>query len=182
MIRRVIIFVMLVAGLGWGQQKRPFTFEDMMALKRVGEPVVSPDGKWVAFSAVEVNLEQNKKTPHLWVVPLNPPFAGAKDGAPEAKQISSDAAGEDRPRWSPDGKRLAFISAKDGGAQVWVADFDPAAVALGTPQKITSISTEAGGELWSPDGKYILFTSDVYPDCPDDACNKRATSRRRSRR
>ena len=55
---------------------------------------------------------------------------------------------------------------------MWVADFDPAAVALGTPQKITSISTEAGGELWSPDGKYILFTSDVYPDCPDDACNK----------
>ncbi len=172
MIRRVIIFVMLVAGLGWGQQKRPFTFEDMMALKRVGEPVVSPDGKWVAFSAVEVNLEQNKRTPHLWVVPLNPPFAGAKDGAPDAKQISSDAAGEDRPRWSPDGKRLAFISAKDGGSQMWVADFDPAAVALGTPQKITSISTEAGGELWSPDGKYILFTSDVYPDCADDACNK----------
>ncbi|MBZ5510420.1 MAG: S9 family peptidase [Acidobacteriia bacterium] len=172
MIRRVIILVMLVAGLGWGQQKRPFTFEDMMALKRVGEPVVSPDGKWVAFSAVEVNLKENKKTPHLWVVPLNPPFAGAKDGAPEAKQISSDAAGEDRPRWSPDGKKIAFISAKEGGAQVWVADFDPAAVALGTPQKITRISTEAGGELWSPDGKYILFTSDVYPDCPDDACNQ----------
>ncbi|MBZ5630083.1 MAG: S9 family peptidase, partial [Acidobacteriia bacterium] len=64
-------------------------------------------------------------------------------------------------------------SAKDGGTQVWVADFDAAAVALGTPQKITSISTEAGGELWSPDGKYILFTSEVYPDCPDDACNKR---------
>jgi hypothetical protein len=61
MIRRVIIFVMLVAGLVWGQQKRPFTFEDMMALKRVGEPVVSPDGKWVAFSAVEVNLKENKK-------------------------------------------------------------------------------------------------------------------------
>ena len=163
MIRRVIILVMLVAGLGWGQQKRPFTFEDMMALKRVGEPVVSPDGKWVAFSAVEANLEQNKRTPHIWVVPL----AGG-----EAKRIVNDVAGEDRPRWSPDGKRLAFISAKDGGAQVWVADFDPAAVALGTPQKVTSISTEAGGELWSPDGKYILFTSDVYPDCPDDACNK----------
>ncbi|HEX9119743.1 MAG TPA: S9 family peptidase [Terriglobales bacterium] len=163
MIRRVIIFLMLVAGLGWGQQKRPFTFEDMMALKRVGEPVVSPNGKWVAFSAVEVNLRENTKTSHLWYVPI----AGG-----EAKRISNDVAGEDRPRWSPDGKRLAFISAKDGGAQVWLADFDPAAAALGTPQKITSISTEAGGELWSPDGKYILFTSEVYPDCPDDACNK----------
>src|SRR5512135_3314313 len=106
MMRRVLIFVMAVAALGWGQGKRPFTFENMMALKRVGEPVVSPDGKWVAFSAVEVNLKENKKTPHIWVVPLNPPSAGAKDGAPasgEAKQISHEAAGEDRPRWSPDG-------------------------------------------------------------------------------
>jgi dipeptidyl aminopeptidase/acylaminoacyl peptidase len=163
MLRRVIIAVLLLGSVAVPQTKRPFTFEDMMALKRVGEPVVSPDGKWVAFSAVEVNLEQNKRTPHIWVVPL----AGGN-----AKRISNDVAGEDRPRWSPDGKRLAFISAKDGGAQVWVADFDAAAVALGTPQKLTSISTEAGGELWSPDGKYILFTSDVYPDCPDDACNK----------
>ena len=67
MIRRVIIFV-CGSGLSWAQGKRPFTFEDMMALKRVGEPVVSPDGKWVAFSAVDVNLKQNKKTPHIWVV------------------------------------------------------------------------------------------------------------------
>jgi dipeptidyl aminopeptidase/acylaminoacyl peptidase len=105
------------------------------------------------------------------VVPLD----GARSpssATSDAKQISGDAAGEDRPRWSPDGKRLAFISAKEGGSQVWVADFDPAAVALGTPQKLTNISTEAGGEIWSPDGKWILFTSEVYPDCPDDACNK----------
>ncbi|MBZ5567048.1 MAG: S9 family peptidase [Acidobacteriia bacterium] len=163
MIRRVIVFLLVVACMGWAQGKHPFTFEDMMALKRVGEPVVSPNGKWVAFSVVEVNLEQNKKTPHLWVVPL----AGG-----EAKQISNDPAGEDRPRWSPDGKKIAFISAKEGGSQVWVADFDAAAVALGTPQKLTNISTEAAGELWSPDGKWILFTSEVYPDCPDDACNK----------
>ncbi len=108
MLRRVIIAVLLLGSVAFAQTKRPFTFEDMMSLKRVGEPVVSPDGKWVAFSAVEVNLEQNKRTPHIWVVPL----AGG-----DAKQISNDAVGEDRPRWSPDGKRLAFISAKDGGAQ-----------------------------------------------------------------
>src|SRR5690242_5277809 len=51
-------------------QKRPFTFEDMMSLKRVGDPVISPDGKWVAFSAVEVDLAQNTRKSHLWVVPL----------------------------------------------------------------------------------------------------------------
>ena len=163
MIRRVLVIVLAVAALGWAQGKRPFTFEDMMALKRVGEPVVSPDGKWVAFSAVEVNLKENKKTPHLWVVPLNPPFAGAKDGAPtaspEAKQITSDAAGEDRPRWSPDGKKLAFFTFPQSAAE---------------PARMYEIAAEGGNptELlpndkhnqqdpnWSPDGTRIVFSGD----------------------
>ena len=149
-------------------QKRPFTFEDMMALKRVSEPQVSPDGKWVAFSAVEVNLQANIKTPHLWIVPL----AGGGSGV-EARQITSGEAGEDRPRWSPDGKQIAFISAKGGGSQVWVVNFDSASAALaGDPRQLTTISTEADGEVWSPDGKNILFISAVYPDCHDDACNR----------
>src|SRR5512140_1166988 len=53
------------------QTKHPFTFEDMMKLKRVEEPVVSPDGKWVLFAAVDVDLQANTKTPHIWVVPLS---------------------------------------------------------------------------------------------------------------
>src|SRR5258708_4351663 len=53
------------------QNKHPFTFEDMMALKRVEEPEVSPDGKWVLFAAVDVDLKANTKTPHVWLVPLN---------------------------------------------------------------------------------------------------------------
>ena len=55
----------------FAQAKHPFTFEDMMALKRVEEPQVSPDGKWVLFAAVDVDLKANTKTPHVWVVPLN---------------------------------------------------------------------------------------------------------------
>ncbi|HEY4954776.1 MAG TPA: S9 family peptidase, partial [Gemmatimonadaceae bacterium] len=84
-----------------------------------------------------------------------------------------DKAGESRPRWTPDGKRLSFLSAKDGGTQVWVQDFDSATGALtGEARKITSISSEADGQIWSPDGKWLLFTSTVFPDCKDDACNK----------
>ena len=52
-------------------QKHPFTFEDMMKLKRVDEPVPSPDGKWVAFSATDVDLEANTKISHLWIVPAS---------------------------------------------------------------------------------------------------------------
>ena len=144
--------------------KKPFTFEDMMSLKRIGGPVVSPDGKWVMFGAVDVDLAQNKRTPHLWVVPL----AGG-----EARQLPSTPAGESGGRWSPDGKSYLFTSSAEGGSQVWVAGFDPASgMPSGVPKKITSISTEADGAIWSPDGKNIVFVSEVFPGCADDACNK----------
>ena len=148
------------------QARRPFTFEDMMKLRRVGEPVVSPDGKWVIFSVVDVNLEANSKTPHIWIVPT----AGGQE-----REIIADQDA-DRPRWAPDGKRFAFLSTKEGGSQVWIADFDGAPGTVTGVHKLTSIVTEAGGELWSPDGKNILFTSEVYPECDgapaeEAACN-----------
>ena len=64
-----------------GQAKHPFTFEDMMKLKRVADPQVSPDGKWVIFSVVDVDLEANTRTPHVWIVPLNDdPHVSQKPG------------------------------------------------------------------------------------------------------
>jgi dipeptidyl aminopeptidase/acylaminoacyl peptidase len=137
------------------QAKHPFTFEDMMKLKRVGEPEVSPDGKWVIFSVVDVDLEANTKTPHIWIVPT----AGGQE-----REIIADQDA-DRPRWAPDGKAFAFISNKDRGSQVWIARFDSVAGTVSMVGRYTDIATEAGGELWSPDGKNILFTSDVYPEC-----------------
>ena len=157
---RIVVALLLALPLA-AQTKHPFTFEDMMKLKRVGEPVPSPDGKWVVFSAVDVDLATNKKTPHIWIVPL----AGGQE-----RMLIADQDG-DRPRWAPDGKRFAFISNKSGGSQVWVADFDGAGGNVTGVFQLTSIATEAGGELWSPDGKHVLFTSDIYPECQDAACN-----------
>lgn len=144
--------------------KKPFTFEDMMSLKRIGGPVISPDGKWVLFAAVDVDLKENKRTPHLWVVPT----AGGI-----ARQLPGTPAGESGGRWSPDGKSYLYLSATEGGSQVWVSGFDPTAgTPSGAPKKITNISTEADGAIWSPDGKSIVFVSEVFPGCMDDACNK----------
>ena len=162
-MRRLIFLIAVVCSAISlvAQAKHPFTFEDMMALKRVGEPIVSPDGKWVLFSAVDVSLEANTKTPHVWAVPT----AGG-----EAREIIL-VQESDRPRWAPDGKHFLFLSTKEGGSQIWIADFDDAKGTVTGTHKLTSIATEADGPIWSPDGKSIVFISNVYPDCSDEACN-----------
>jgi dipeptidyl aminopeptidase/acylaminoacyl peptidase len=145
-------------------QKHPFTFEDMMALKRVGAPVPSPDGKWVVFDCEDVDLAANTKISHLWIVP-------ASGG--ESRRLNPTPNHEERPRVSPDGKRLIWTSKATDPTQIWMCDFDPGAGQLvGKPHQVTSISTGADGAIWSPDGKNIVFVSAVYPDCKDDACNK----------
>src|SRR5438876_1303256 len=147
-----------------GNTKHPFTFEDMMALKRVGAPVPSPDGKWVVFDCEDVDLAANTKISHLWIVP-------ASGG--ESRRLNPTPNNEERPRFSPDGKRLIWTSKATDPTQIWMCDFDPqAGLLLGKPHQVTSISTGADGAIWSPDGKNIVFVSAVYPDCKDEACNK----------
>jgi len=156
-MRRLLLSLLFSAFTlaAFAQAKHPFTFEDMMKLKRVGDPQVSPDGKWVIFSVVDVALAADTKTPHIWIVPTA--------GGPERQIIADQDA--DRPRWAPDGKRFAFLSTKEHGSQVWVADFDSQAGIVTAMREVTFLKMEASGELWSPDGKTILFVTDVYPEC-----------------
>ena len=167
-MRRFLIAACVVAvAFPSAAQKRPFTFEDMMKLKRVEEPAVSPDGKWVLFAALDVDLKANTKTPHVWAVPLDTHVSQKQGdvGIPgEEREIIADQDA-DRPRWSPDGKRFAFVSTKIGGSQIWIAEFDGTTGTVTARHLHTNIATEADGELWSPDGKNILFKSDVYPEC-----------------
>ena len=147
-------------------QKHPFTFEDMMKFKRVGAPVPSPDGKWVVFDCEDVDLAANTKISHLWIVP-------ASGSAAAGRRLNPIPNHEERPRFSPDGKRLIWTSKATDPTQIWTCDFNPETGQLvGKPHQVTSISTGADGAIWSPDGKNIVFVSAVYPDCKDDACNK----------
>jgi hypothetical protein len=160
-----LAFFLATTAFAQTSQKRPFTIEDMMALKRVGAPVPSPDGKWVVFDCEDVDLEANTKISHLWIV--------AASGG-ESRRLNPTPNHEERPRFSPDGKRLIWTSKATDPTQIWMCDFEPESGRLvGKPHQVTSISTGADGAIWSPDGKNIVFVSAVYPDCKDDACNKK---------
>src|SRR2546430_13587837 len=140
-------------------QERRFTIDDRLKVRRGGGPQVSPKGDFVAFTITDVDKTVNKSTTQIYLVPL---------GGGEPRQLTNDEHSSSSPRWSPDGDKLAFISARDGADQIWTID-----VSSGALKKITTLSTGAGDPVWSPDGKWLAFASDVYPECPDDACNKR---------
>ncbi|MEO8737232.1 MAG: S9 family peptidase [Edaphobacter sp.] len=178
MLAGLIVGVVL-GGVGFGQGggipsgKRPMTFADLQRIKRIGDPQISPSGKWVMFAAVDVDLAANTKVSHLWVVPLS--------GGQE-KQVTFWNQGETSGRFSPDGKQVLFVATDSGTglSQIFVAPWNEAAGTLGTPKRLTNVSTEADGAVWSPDSQQILFVSRVYPECSDeeswlqeDTCNKR---------
>ena len=153
-------FLALVAAAGLFAQKQPFDTQALLELARIGDPQVSPDGRLVAYTAQSIDVPNNKRITQIYVTPV----AG---GA--ARQITLAGQDNERPRWSPESRRIAFVSDRGGSSQIWLMDADGA-----NPRQVTNLSTEAGGLLFSPDGKNLVFTSDVFPDCgADDACNKR---------
>ncbi len=140
--------------------KRPMQFEDLQKMRRLGDLALSPDGRWVLFSVTDVDLSQNRKTSHLWVVPT-----GEGSRPAEEKPVTSSMAGESRGRFSPDGKQVAFISAREGTPQIYLAGFDDKSGNLGAATKLTAAAMGVDGAMWSPDGQSILYTSSVYPEC-----------------
>ncbi len=130
-------------------QKKPFDVSAMLQLQRIGDPQLSPDGKTVAFAVSLPDVPNNKSLHSVWSVPLDSSSAPRK---------LADLA--DRPRWSPDGKRIFYVSTTGDVSQIWSMNPDGSGVS-----QVTRLATEADNEIISPDGKYLLVTSDVFPDC-----------------
>ena len=156
----ILAIALGVAWAGHAQAQAPakhaITFDDLIKMHRVEGSQVSRDGKWVAYAVSTPDMELNRSVSNIWIIPA----AGG-----EAIQVTQ--GGHDTsPAWSPDGKSLAFLSARDGNSQVYLLSMEG-----GEARKLTQLSTGADLFKWAPDGKSIAFTSAVYADCKDAACN-----------
>ncbi|MGE5815420.1 MAG: prolyl oligopeptidase family serine peptidase [Acidobacteriota bacterium] len=140
-------------------QKRPMTIDDLITAVRVSEPQLSPDGKTVAYVRTTTDGTTGKRNADIWSVPA--------DGSAPPKLLIGGEKSESSPRFVPDG-RLAFISTRDGAPQVYVANVDGSGA-----KQVTNLAAGAQAPyLFSSDGTKLVFVSDVYPDCQDEACNK----------
>ena len=146
--------------------KRAISFDDLIALHRIAEAELSPDSKWVAYTVATPDMDANRSLTNIWMAPV------AGGDAIQLTRTGKDSS----PKWSPDGKTIAFLSARGGDSQVYLLPLEG-----GEAHAITKLSSGADIVKWSPDGKTILFTSSVFPDCVsgsspqnnDDACNKK---------
>ena len=146
------------------QSRRAINVHDLLSLQRISDPRISPDGALVAYTVSTPDREANRLARNIWVVPT-------KGGEPRQLTTSGKDGGA---RWSPDGKRLAFLSTRGGESQIYLI-----ALVGGEATPLTSLSGGADQMVWSPDGTSIAFSSRVYADCKDDACN--ATTREATR-
>ena len=170
-----VVAVITSASASVGAQttnKVPLTHESMWALKRVGAPVPSPDGKWVVFSLVEPAYDDKDQISDLWIVPI--------DGSAKPRRLTFSKGGEGGVTWSPDCKQIAFTTRREGDEvnQVYVLNIADGGEAV----RITSLSTGARSPQWRPDGKALLFVSTVYPGAADDEANKKIAAERKAQK
>ncbi len=154
-MKKLFLILILFPLIMTAQTKRPITVEDLWAMKRIDQIVLSPDGKTIAFSVTSYNMEENKGKTEIYLVNI--------DGS-DLHQLNNSEKSESDPRFSPDGKRISYIE----NDQVVSCNLDGS-----DAKQLTDIYTGVSDFKWSNDGNKLLITSSVYADCPNQDCNKK---------
>ena len=135
--------------------RRPAQPEDILAIKTIADVQISPDGSRVAYVVSEIDAAKDEYRSGIWVVPV--------DGG-EPVQFTSGTKRDAAPRWSPDGRQLAFLSNREGEQnQLYVIPAEG-----GEARRLTSLDRGAGPAVWSPDGTTILFSARVFVETPPE--------------
>ncbi len=148
----------LAAATAAGPETHAFSVHDMVAMDRITDPRVSPDGRSIVFVLRETDLEANRGRTDLWLV-------DASGG--EARRLTTHPADDSDPRWSPDGEFVYFLSSRSGSSQVWTLP-----VHGGEARPVTDLPLDVGNLVLSRDGKLLAFTMEMFPDCETPACTK----------
>ncbi|MDH4259134.1 MAG: S9 family peptidase [Gammaproteobacteria bacterium] len=171
----VLMSLLLAAGASsaaLAADRHPITHEDIWLMKRVGAPVLSPDGRWVVVPVAEPSYVEDQESSDLWLVPA--------DGGASPRRLTSSMGSEVDAAWSPDSKRIAFATRReaDEESQIYVLDV----AGGGEAQRVTGISTGAARPRWRPDGQALLFTSMIFPGAQTDAENRARLEERKARK
>jgi dipeptidyl aminopeptidase/acylaminoacyl peptidase len=128
---------------------RPMKIDDLLAVKGVSDPQLSPDGSQIVYVVSELDKATEKSGTSLWIVPTS-------GGQP--KRLTTTPGANNHPRFSPDGKSIAFISSRGGSAQIWLLPLDG-----GEARQLTKLPVDVSGPIWSPKGDKLAFAAEVYP-------------------
>ncbi len=143
------VLAMLLGGVAMAAETHPFTVHDMLAMDRISDPRVSPDGARVAFTVRATDLAANKGRTDLYL-------AGV-DGS-GVRRLTTSGAGDTQPRWSADGKAIYFVSTRSGSSQVWKIAVDG-----GEAEQVTRLPLDVDALEVAPGGAALVFSLAVFP-------------------
>ena len=152
--------------------KKPIDVDALWAIKRVGTPTLSPDGRTACASVTSYDMDKNEASTELWLFPTG---FETKGGVPKPRKLTAGDKDSD-PRWSPDGKWIAFTAKRkdDAEAQLYLLAPD-----CGEATRLTNIATGALAQKWFPDGKRIAFVSWVWPELVSEAAQRKRMNARK---